>query len=489
VLATPKDGSVRLEWVPRPARTAGIRYRAVRHTAGPAGTPAAGHLLAETPDLQATDSEPVVGERLYYTVFATRGADVWSVGTSADEVLMLPEVSKCELEAQDASVLGSWRVAPGTVDVVVTRAEGSSELSAADTLPIPASLAGFHDTQVQAGTRYYYRIRAVYVSGAGERWITQGIGKWATPEAPLGVVPDLRAELLPGAELEVMLSWETVETGTARIYRSDRPPPWPPGTSIGLEELARYGRPVPGQSVPGARGESQLRVRPPNGRSYFCAITAGASRVMIGSAVPVPVMRPVSDLRASRHGDKLRLDWRWADDCHVCRVQWRAEEDPPRTTPPTECGLRRFEDDGGFEIDIGPQPGFASVRSIHRDSGGEIVSAPAEILVPGRDVTVRYAFRRRTRWRPWRGNRLVFAADQAVRIPPVVVVHSIGRVMPLRAEQGTPIFRLPGADLSPAASLSVSIPAPPRRGPDWLACFFDGDPPGGISLVRAGNRS
>jgi len=69
------------------------------------------------------------------------------------------------------------------------------------------------------------------------------------------------------------------------------------------------------------------------------------------------------------------------------------------------------------------------------------------------------------------------------------VVHSSERVMPTRAEQGTPIFRLPGADLPQSASWSVRIKAPPRRNPDWLACFFDGDPPDGIALVRAGYRS
>ena len=110
---------------------------------------------------------------------------------------------------------------------------------------IPASLAGFADLDAHPGASYYYRIRAVYLSGAGERWVTQGIGTWATPEAPLDVVDDLAAEIMPGADVEAMLSWQAVETGTVTIYRSGRPPEWPRGTSVMLAELAGYGRPVP----------------------------------------------------------------------------------------------------------------------------------------------------------------------------------------------------------------------------------------------------
>src|SRR5262249_62118762 len=100
-----------------------------------------------------------------------------------------------EAETEGAAVLGSWRVAPGTADVVVTRAEGSPP-SVPDAPTVAASLAGFHDTKVQVGIRYYYRIRAVFVSDGGERWITPGIVRWATPEATLVVVHELRSELL-----------------------------------------------------------------------------------------------------------------------------------------------------------------------------------------------------------------------------------------------------------------------------------------------------
>jgi hypothetical protein len=511
VSATRKDGMVEVEWRPAPARTPGISYRVVRQDTTPAATPGAGQTIADTAGLRASDGEPVNAKRLYYTVFATRGGDVWSDGSSAPEVLILPEVAGCELAARTDSVLGSWQVAPGAEAAEVTRAE-TSPPDVGGGEPVAASLAGFHDTGVQSGVRYYYRIRAVYVSATGERWVTPGIVRWATPEEALGVVSELRAELQPGDEPALLLQWDNPDVGTVRIYRGDGPAPWPLGASVRLDELVGCGRPVAGTLVPGppepgtsgtgADRKSRLLVRPVNGRSYYHAVTVGADKAALGATVSVPSISPVTALEAARYGNKLRLSWRWPEGCHVCLVRsWAAEAGPAPGTAeagpdreaaglgpaPLECSRRRFNDDGGFEIAVGPGATTVSVRSLHRDAEGEIVSAPAEITVPGSGVTVRYAFRRRTRSRPWRRNRLVLTADQACRVPPIVVVHRPGRVMPLRPEQGSQIFHLPGADLSPAAPLSVRVPLPAQEGPDWLACFFCADPPDGIALVPAEN--
>jgi hypothetical protein len=486
VSASPKDGVVEVEWRPAPARTPGIRYRLVRQHAAPAAAPGAGRLVAETAGLRASDGEPVSGERLYYTVFATRGGDVWSAGTSAPEVLILPEVADCELVAQADSVLGSWQVGPGAVDVEVTRAAASPPMTGGGE-PVPASLAGFHDTAVRCGVRYYYRIRAVYLSGTGERRITPGIVRRATPEAVLGPVPELRAELQAGDDPELLLEWDSVEAGTVRIYRSSAAAPWPPGASVGLDELARGGRPVAGLPASDVDGKRRLLVRPDNGRNYYHAVTVGADKAVLGATVSVPFISPVTALRAARAGSKLRLSWRWPDGCHVCLVQWRPAEAGAEAAP-VECSRRRFHDDGGFEITAGPRATTVSVRSLHRDTEGEIVSEPAQATVPGLGVTVLYAFHRKTRWRPWRRNRLVLTADQACRVPPMVVVYRAGRVMPLRPEQGSPVLHLAGADLSPAAPLSVPVPLPAQHGPGWLACFFSEDPPDGMSLVPAESR-
>jgi hypothetical protein len=77
-------------------------------------------------------------------------------------------------------------------------------------------------------------------------------------------------------------------------------------------------------------------------------------------------------------------------------------------------------------------------------------------------------------------------ADRSCRIPPLTVVRSPGRVLPLRAESGTPILRLPEVDLSPGAPYSVTIPEPADPGESRLGCFFAGPVPAGIALVADG---
>ena len=484
VLATQRGGAVHVEWQPgRPGQArSGTGRSAAR---APAVSPSAGLVVADTDGLSSTDGEPPNGVPLHYTVFGTRGADIWSAGTSALVIVLLPEVTACQLEVQDDAILGSWRVAAGTADVSVTRAEGSPPPGTGGE-QIATSLAGFHDTGLRAGTRYYYRIRAIYVSDTGERRITPGIVCWATPETALEMAREFRAEPLPAGEPGVMLSWRAPEAGTVRIYRGNRPSSRPPGAVIRLDELAAYGRPVPGRVVDDGGGASRLRTRLVNGRSCFTAMTVGAERAVVGETATMMIMSPVSDLHARRDGEKVWLHWTWADGCHVCRVEWPGG--PGQSPAAVECGRRRFHDDGGFEVIPGPQPLTVSVRSVYRDADGEITSVPAEVTVSGRDVTVRYAFQLKAWWAPWRRDRLILRTDRECTLPPLTVVYKAGRIMPLRAEQGTPVAGLPATDLSPDRPLLVPIPAPPRRGPGWLVCFFSGDPPDGMALVRAESR-
>jgi hypothetical protein len=490
VRAAAGPGGVHVEWAPGAARTGGISYRVIRQVGGPAATAAAEPVVAETTGLTAIDDDPPPGQRLYYCVFASRGRDAWSAGAAAPEVIVLPEVADPQLEIGDAAVHGSWHVAPGTTDVVVTRGEWAPP-EQHEGLPRDASLVGFIDQDVRIGVRYYYRIRAVYTTTSGERLVTPGLIGQITTEAALSPVHDLRAELLPGEDPAVALTWTAPETGTARIYRLGGPATRPPGTVVGLDDVTRLGRPVAGNVVADPEGRNLLRAGLANGQNHFCAVTVGIDRAVLGATASAAAMAPVRDLVARRYGRTIRLSWIWPDGCHKCLVQWRpvpgpGEPNPAPEAAEAECGRGQYHRSGSFEITVGPQRTMVSVQAIERTTDGVIASVPAQAEVPRAEVIVRYRFRPARWWAPWRRTGMVLTAAEACEVPPLVVVHSQGRAQPLRADQGTPVLRTRRLRLSAGSPAWVPVQIPERRGGDWITCFLDESGTEGIALVPDG---
>ena len=331
----------------------------------------------------------------------------------------------------------------------------------------------------------------------------------------MDAVAGLGVDIVAGEDHRLVLAWTTPARGSVTIYRHDLPPPWRQGTAVPIDELSRHGRPVAATTEDGSDGTSRITADHQDGRSFFTAVTVGKDRALVGPTVSVASASPVGRLRASRNGTRGRLQWDWPEGAHRCRISWSVAPDSGEVVQPVpsmrsglempegqasagqsvlalpavqsaECGIRQYHDDGGFEIEVGERPTSVSVVTIRRDADGEIVSPAVEATVPGPEITVRYAFQRRTRWTPWRPSKLVLLADRPCRIPPLTIVHSPGRVLPLRPESGTPILRLPEVDLSPGLPFSVTFPEPESSGESRLTCFFAGSVPTGIALVADG---
>ena len=477
VTATPGEGQVRVTWGPGPARPGEVTYRVVRQTGGPAPTWAAGVLVAQTGELNATDAAPPAGERLHYTVFASRGRDLWSAGAAATEVILLPDVVDPRLEALASAVLGSWRVAPGTSEVIVTRAEDKPP-SAGCEQSLTATLAGFLDANVQPGRRYFYRIRAVYISAAGERLASPGALCAAIPEPDPVPVGELRAAVLPGAVPEAALTWTAPPVGTVTIYQHAAPSPWPAGTVLRPDELARLGPPVAGAAGSGESRINRTTVALPGGRTCFTAVTSGVGRAVLGATTEVSAMAAVRDLQARRYGTGIQLSWDWPDGCHECQVGWHQAGSPAQAADRAICGDWEFRNHGGFLVEAGPGPVTVWVRAILRTPAGLIESAAQEAEVPGADVIVWYRFQPPRRWPPGRRARLVLTASQTCELPTLVVVRDEER-----PGGGEPVFRTRAMSLAQAQPAHVPMPA--WRPGDQLACTLGGDR-GGISLVRCG---
>jgi hypothetical protein len=476
VRATIKDDQVHLSWAPAPARTGGLHYRVLRGLGSPVKVATGGHLVDDTAELRALDVEPPPGDALHYCVLASRGGDVWSAPAAAGEPLVvLPEVVEPELDARDGGVLGSWQTPPGATDVLVSRRPGSAPDPVSPGRRVTATLAGFHDPQVAAGIRHFYRIHAVYVDQDGRRRISPGVVRAVTRETPMEAVTDLRVEKRSSPRRELRITWTAPTHGSVQIYRHHGPPPWPVGTAVDLPELSRHGRPITGateraDSRPDSR-EFRITLPEQDGRSYFTAMTVGIDQALVGPTVAVASVSPITRLQADRYQDRVRLRWAWPDNVHVSRIEWRPT-DSGRAGGSADCGRRRYHDDGGVEITVGPGPVVVSVLAVRRDAEGETASVPVNVTVPGQNVLVKYSFRRRTRWTPWVRSALVLTADRAVHVPPLIVVRTFGRVMPLRPETGSPVLRVPELDLRAGEPRTIALPATADGDTGWLGCFL-----------------
>lgn len=426
--------------------------------------------------MNAIDVAPPAGERLHYAVFASRGRDLWSAGTAAAEVILLPDVANLRLKALTSSVVGSWQVAPGTSEVVVTCAEGEPP-SAGCERRLTATLAGFLDESVQSGRRYFYRICAVYISAAGERLVSPGVLCAAIPEPDPVPVEDLRATVLPGLAPEAALTWVAPPASNVAIYQHAAPSPWPAGTVLRPDELARLGHPVAGAAGSGEAGVSRVIVALPSGRTWFTAVTSGVGRAVLGATAEAGAMAAVQDLQARRYGTGIQLSWDWPDGCHECQVGWRRAESPAQAAGQAICADWEFNNCGGFLVEAGPGPVTVWVRAILRTPAGLIESAAQEAEVPGADVIVWYHFQPPRRWSAHRA-RLVLTASQACELPALLVVRDEGR-----PGGGEPVFRTRAMSLAQARPAHVAVPT--WRPGDQLTCVPGGDQ-AGISLVRYG---
>jgi hypothetical protein len=83
---------------------------------------------------------------------------------------------------------------------------------------------------------------------------------------------------------------------------------------------------------------------------------------------------------------------------------------------------------------------------------------------------------------------MVLTAAETCEVPPFVVVHSQGPAQPLRADQGTTVFRTRHLRLSAGSPAWVPVRIPERRAGDWITCFLEEGGQAGVALVPEGWR-
>jgi hypothetical protein len=401
-------------------------------------------------------------------VFASRDGAVWSAAAAAGPVVLTPEVHDLRLATDGRSVSATWRAPAGAAEVLAVRQDLGRAVPG-------ATLHGFSDAAVQTDVTYRYRIAAVYLDPEGARHESPGLVAAITPELPPAAVTDLEAAVLADLEpLVVQATWTPPKRGTVRIALGTRPPGQRPGTVVPLTDAAALGRELPGVPERLADGRARLLVPVPGGtgRCVLTAVTLGRSEAVVGSSVELTVTSPVRGLTARRFTDVVRLSWVWPPDSTVARVRWRggAEGD-------AECLRRRYDDQGGFEVAVGPAAVTISVQAVMQRPDGEVTAPAVEVDVEGLPATVRYRIQRDGLLR--RRTTLVVEADRPCEAPALTLVRRPGSVQPLRPDQGAAVATVPAQRLEPGQPVVLELALPPGRA--RLRLFAQGA--GGVTLL------
>ncbi|MCO6005020.1 hypothetical protein NE236_08500 [Actinoallomurus purpureus] len=438
------DGlAVALSWSPSPSRVGEIGHVVVRCLGRVPRHPGDGERLAAEA-AHARDPAPPLNAPVYYAVFAVRGAAA-SAPAVAGPVLGRPEPADLTVTAADAVVAGRWSCPPEAGRVVVTR----------DGAPVPAARTGFRDETVRNGTTYHYRIAAVYLDADGREAVTSGVHAAATPAARPHPVEDLGVEHDPAGRLVV--TFDPPADGEVELVAMDGPPPWPPGTTLPMEEVRRVGRILRAVPAPGG-----LAVRA--GPGVLLAVSVAGDLATIGAHREHVSLTPPRELIAQRHGEVITLGFDWPPDVTEVEVAWRSGTGETRRLPVGRAG---YDAHGGVRLPAPTDEAVTiEVAAAATAHGQRVTGTPVTTTVPGR-TTVAYEVRRPRLRGPL---TVTLSAAAPVRLRRLVLVTRAGP-MPQRPGDGRTVMSW--EDLDVPARLEVTLPRLPR--PFWLRCFAEDD--------------
>lgn len=255
---------------------------------------------------------------------------------------------------------------------------------------------------------------------------------------------------------------EDVRPGAAHVPEPGRP--WAPRDRTPHTRTARPG------TAPAEPSRTRAAVTLDSGTNHVLAVTVAGDQTVVGSHVRVIAAPPVQDLHAQRFDTTIRLGWTWPDDAAVALISWRPEV--PGAEPwiggELRCTRHQYASDGGFEAPMGPDSVHVAVRAVVPFEGGEAVSSPVDVTVPGRAVL---DYRVEAAGLLRRDRVIHVLAEEDCDMPELAVVYSEGPVQPHSAAQGVVLALFPAQHLEAGAWLSVRVRPPRGTGEGWLMCF------------------
>ena len=170
-----------------------------------------------------------------------------------------------------------------------------------------------------------------------------------------------------------------------------------------------------------------LEISLPPGRHHLIGAHRRAQRLGRPQFPEIWLVEPVRGLSARRMYDQVRLGWIWPEQATDALVRWPGGEH--------RCSRRVYDDEGGVVITVGAAETTVEVCAVYPAARRCAHLTGRQIRIPARGVAVRYRIRRASRLRP-RQRTIEFVAEQAARLPALVVVRTTGRYAPDDPSEG-----------------------------------------------------
>jgi hypothetical protein len=334
--------TLRLNWHPLKVRGK-ISYKVVRKERGLPVHAQDGHLIADTANATVDDADIASGRPYFYGVFSIRGGVASPHCAGSGPHLQRAEVRQVEYTAGDQQVTIKWQPPVGCQSVEVWRREGPAPVKPGQGIRLLRSEDSLLDTGLRNGRSYGYLLVARFQDphGGGQPLFSDGVKVAATPVELPAPVLDLTAERKDRA---VFLSWTapTEKAVNVQIRRIQTVPDVTPGQLFSVQQLSRFGVPVPNTSLTTA----QLTLTT-QGQVFFVPLSIVGETAVAGKPASVTTIDEVSDFTAQKNGKNIILTWSWpvgatevvlavhhrsfpkrpaADDAHTIRIT-KAEYD------------------------------------------------------------------------------------------------------------------------------------------------------------------
>lgn len=411
-VAVGPEGS-RITWDPIDPEDRTAVYRVVCGDQGMPFGPDDGEPVATTVLHRAVDPRPAREAVRYYQVWVNVGATLedaaWAQPRLIAERIVVAQTTDVDIRAEEAGVVGQWRVPEGTARVQVYRVPsreartvlrkgmpGHEYRICADEL----NLAGFQDMEVVPGEVYHYLLvcEAQARTDLGEATLLSSPWMEAVSiPTRLEAVDDLAVDLYETQEYALFdLAWTAPPGGSVLVFRTDEEPAagldrtTHPADSIhqlGFGEDRRLAHPV----STGEDGRAGMRkVQWPTSwtRAYFTPVTVLDGKAQVGATVAKFRVGGIDVPRVVERVHRQILTFGWpvgADWIAIYRSGRGVAPEAARSGARSEISVEDYDADGGLVFDP-PLP--AEGCSIHLvpvayQGGAQIEGRPATVEYPG----------------------------------------------------------------------------------------------------------